>query len=326
MRAALPLLVTGLCLLPSMYVHWRDCGTPLYPLLGLGTHYTAYESEFEMPSGSLSVSGFSTAVIAATLWLPVYGLVVVAAIAAPKALRRGAPEEARAGWIVLCASAAGAVAGVCALYFSARGWAFRYSLPALAAYWAFGLAVTLHLFQLAGTQRILLSGVLAAAMAAAFNAPGGIQSAVAALRFHKCGLTAQQIASDEETARYRAAQESLPDGARLYAHVDKPFLFNFEKPNVFVSDIPGEASPPPGLTTIRTTAELREYFRKCGIDAIAYSYATGCTLDAEEGMKDPDPWKRAQRTHTYRHQQMLAELMTECPVLYKDDELCVIAL
>jgi hypothetical protein len=113
---------------------------------------------------------------------------------------------------------------------------------------------------------------------------------------------------------------------QLYAHVDKPFLFDFEQHNVFVSDIPGEASPPPGLTTIRTAAELRDYLRKCGINAIAYSYATGCTLDAEAGMKDPDPWKRAQRTHTYLHQQMLAELMTECPVLYKDDELCVIAL
>jgi hypothetical protein len=88
-----------------MYVHWRDCGTPLYPLLGLGTHYTAYESELQLPSGSLSVSGFSTAFMAATLWLPVYGLVAVAAIAAPKALRRGAPDEARAGWVVRASAA-----------------------------------------------------------------------------------------------------------------------------------------------------------------------------------------------------------------------------
>ncbi len=59
---------------------------------------------------------------------------------------------------------------------------------------------------------------------------------------------------------FRRAQQLVPTGERVIVYVDRPFMMDLGRNNVFLGDMPGGSSLPPGLPFGRGIEPLRRYF------------------------------------------------------------------
>jgi hypothetical protein len=79
-------------------------------------------------------------------------------------------------------------------------------------------------------------------------------------------------ASDGEKQQYQEMQAAIPIGSTLLARVDKPYLLDFKRNSIYVADVPGAASPPPGLPMFRGADEIADYLLSVSVRYVAYSY------------------------------------------------------
>lgn len=71
-------------------------------------------------------------------------------------------------------------------------------------------------------------------------------------------------------APYHRLQSALPPSARMLILVDRPYNFDFKRNEIWNLDMPGSASPPPGIPCFQGSAPVAEYFRSKGIRYVAY--------------------------------------------------------
>ena len=106
----------------------------------------------------------------------------------------------------------------------------------------------------------------------------------------KFGLTGQDVKSASEVAAYRDIQLSIPPGQAVLVRLDKNFLLDFRRNPVYVNDLPGGASLPPGIPIFKGPEALADYLLDHGIRYLAYSYGDEASFSrAEFGNRlDPD--------------------------------------
>ncbi|MEI7497651.1 MAG: hypothetical protein WCK11_00005 [Candidatus Falkowbacteria bacterium] len=81
----------------------------------------------------------------------------------------------------------------------------------------------------------------------------------------------------DERARYQNAQNTIPFEKKVLARTEKPFLFNLKQNNVYIIDLPGGASLPPGMPSYKGGEALSKYLLSNDIQYIVYTYATECS-------------------------------------------------
>jgi hypothetical protein len=102
---------------------------------------------------------------------------------------------------------------------------------------------------------------------------------IAELRF---ALSGQSIDSPGEVSDYRNMQLAIPPGQKVLVRLDKNFLLDFRRNPMYVDDLPGGASLPPGIPSFKGPEALAEYLVNHDIRYLAYSYGDEATFSREE--------------------------------------------
>jgi hypothetical protein len=127
---------------------------------------------------------------------------------------------------------------------------------------------------------------LAAAAAAGIYAGGNWNIAIEMYRdSFKQAYSAMRgnasLISEVDRRIYRQFQQSTSAGSTILAKVENPFLFDFNRNQVFVVDSAGPG-PPPGLPLFKGAEALAAYLVSHTVTHVAYSY--GATPEFNRGL------------------------------------------
>ncbi|MGH7288134.1 MAG: hypothetical protein ACREI8_08985 [Myxococcota bacterium] len=140
--------------------------------------------------------------------------------------------------------------------------------------------------------------------------------------------------------RYAQLQSAAPAGAKLLAMLDHPYLLDLRRNDVVSLDLPGGASPPPGLHGIEEPEEVVRYFVGLGRPWLAairpahsrHLYALGTWTSHASGVpqrghdpSDAKAWRVMGRTIVHFFEQFDA-IARSCRLAYDDGTLVMIDL
>ncbi len=146
----------------------------------------------------------------------------------------------------------------------------------------------------------------------------------------KVGLINTELVTLEERQQFINLQNSIPAQATLLARLDKNFVFDFRRNNVFIIDLPGGSSLPPGLPFRQGGERLADYLLSVGIQYVAYSYGNEANFSKQgnSGMlrAHVNPWLKAETEHSFDFQDSLMELAKSRKIIYDDGKNFVLDL
>lgn len=134
----------------------------------------------------------------------------------------------------------------------------------------------------------------------------------------------------EELDQYKALQLAVPPGEIILSRLDRNFLFDFNRNQIYIIDIPGGASLPPGMPSFFGGEKLAEYFVSKGLNYIVYSYGNEANFKyaSVSTMLRPhvNPLLRTEVQHSLDFQDSLMELYKTREVVYDDGKNFVLNL
>jgi hypothetical protein len=308
-RAAILLCASLAFFAPWMAALWRSSGTPLFPLFA-GTSANGYDS-FAVDDASFAalVLAFVTSMNGLFLALPVF------------ALSRPAPERQ-----VLINSFVTAV--LLTLLFAWRipasgVWDLgRYMWPMVAVPVLLSVIVMVHVAQSRGVG---LPAVIALIAGTFVMAGSRLQ--------HDFGQLARALNSDTtaESARLaepqRRLQALMPENETLLVATDRPYLIDYRRDRTWNVDLPGTASPSPGMPFFRGPEALRDYLLTQGVHYVLFvdgRQAHPCLFDraryASPKMRDAPPLWRLQARYILDFLDNMERLTTSQTVLGSDSD------
>jgi hypothetical protein len=92
----------------------------------------------------------------------------------------------------------------------------------------------------------------------------------------------RSIDSPAEIAEYRDMQLAVPPGQKMMVRLDKNFLLDFRRNVIYINDLPGGASLPPGIPAFKGPDALADYLLQHGIRYLAYSYGDEAAFSRQE--------------------------------------------
>lgn len=147
----------------------------------------------------------------------------------------------------------------------------------------------------------------------------------------RVGLSNMPLVSKQESDQYAKMQRAVPEGAVLLERLEKPFLLDFKRNKILIADIPGEASPPPGMPLFKGGEALANYLVLKSIRYVAYSYKNEAGFPkklVEYRLKhwNVSRWLRIESEQTLDFQDNLKELSKTRKRIYDDGEIFVLDL
>jgi hypothetical protein len=258
-EAAVAALILGVLLLPWMFLMRHSSGTYFFPYLGRGFEAASYGIEFTDPfAPGMLWTHFWVGILSGWYW--------------PLALL----FWARKSWFAqpaLLAFMAASVVGVLLLMGGAQCSpydTFRYAYPYLAALNLAALVLALKRTAQASARWLCGAAMilwLGPALAQPVDTARLYYMHVKTLTF---GHAEAELASSGEIASVRAAQNSVPPGATILCRVYRSFLLDFKRNRIFVQDVGGGPSPPPGLPTQINPGALAQYYLDQEIQYLMY--------------------------------------------------------
>jgi hypothetical protein len=144
----------------------------------------------------------------------------------------------------------------------------------------------------------------------------------------RSAVTGRNRIRPEEAAAYLHVQDTLPRTATILAFLSKPFLLDFRKNSVFVLDMPGAISPPPGLPLSGNSEAMADYLRDKGISYLACTpaYASPNSVAPDRTLKVHNLWLYSLGTNTALFANKLSDLVSEYKHVRVDDTIIMIDL
>jgi hypothetical protein len=143
-------------------------------------------------------------------------------------------------------------------------------------------------------------------------------------------FTDRNIVSPAEVAAYRDMQLAVPPGQKIMVRLDKNFLLDFRRNIIYVNDLPGGASLPPGIPIFKGPDALAGYLIQHGIRYLAYSYGDEAAFsrhDYSDRMKpNVNIWLRRGAEIAYDFQDNCVLLGKSRKKLYDDGHMFVLDL
>jgi hypothetical protein len=134
----------------------------------------------------------------------------------------------------------------------------------------------------------------------------------------------------DEREKYSKMLDSVPEGEIVLTRLDKPFLMNFKKHTIWIADIPGGASLPPGMPSFKGEEALADYLVSHSIRYVAYSYANEANFPRKSLEVRLNPewpfWLQNQALNSFEFQESLQKLGESRKRIYDDGENFVIDL
>ena len=289
-------------LLPWMVDMYRTNRTMLYPVLGKG--YIAYgypgllDAYTKLTSWRFFPQNFSA--------LPIAPFFALGGLALLSFTRRGIANRDRNATLgLLVGVCVGTIGTVKAL--GGFSGLYRYVFPFVMAAI---LVVGMHALERVNASEdlrrklvpaILVTGIVALLLMGSSLLKRGrrtiAQTCAAPHRIHLLPLVPEGVIE-----RHRQMQAAIPPGATVVTRLERPFLLNFRRNQIFIVDYPGWASPPPGMPFFAGSEALAEFFSSQSIRYVAYDYAT------EAAMSRKGPFARFLATDQYFFAQMTVRL------------------
>jgi hypothetical protein len=125
-------------------------------------------------------------------------------------------------------------------------------------------------------------------------------------------------------------QLSIPPGQKVLVRLDKNFLLDFRRNPIFIDDLPGGASLPPGIPAFKGSEALAEYLVQHGIHYVAYSYADDANFSRALFSDRLNPkvniWLRKGAQLTFDFQDNVVQLARSRRKLFDDGKMFVLDL
>jgi hypothetical protein len=271
-RASFCALLILALLLPWMIDAHRSSGTFFYPLLGKGFHGSKY-GIYLLPTANMGIRnllGFFNGIAN-----PVGAVLVIEAYSAIQAFRRKEVDRLIELIIVI-----NLLIDIVFIGIGTGGvQMYRYCFAILLS-----VALFLLIKELAIAPRpsapgssfglpervkaVLMLGILLGAGLGEFM---DLEKSLG-LQMLKFSLSGQDIVSASEISAYRDMQLTIPPGQKVLVRLDKNFLLDFRRNTIYVNDLPGGASLPPGIPIFKGPEALAAYLVQHDIRYLAYSY------------------------------------------------------
>jgi hypothetical protein len=277
-RAGFCLMLVVILLAPWMLYSYRASGTFFYPLFGKGYHGSVYgiyllpTAHFGLRNLLAFLDGLSYTV-GAVLAIQV-GLVLVA-------FRRNGDDRLIDFIVVINLLVDFVIIGIG----TGGVQMYRYSFFILFAIALFLLVQELGVFALRSSSGKPLGfpDSFAAVLLLGMLLGSGYQDFLLELRDWrlaalKFSLSGREIDTPAEVSAYRDLQLAVPPGQKILVRMDKNFLFDFRRNPIYVNDLPGGASLPPGIPIFKGPGALADYLVQHGIRYLAYSYGDEATF------------------------------------------------
>jgi hypothetical protein len=308
-----------IAILPWMLAMYQSCHTLFYPFLGRGYYGTTYGNfagsflEFNFYSVIRLVS---EVFIGLCLFLPLLGVAYL--------VLRSTHLQKRRLLLILAAC----FLGIAAIIYGVGGYSlYYYTFPFVLPTVLFLLAVLLAGKSDKADKFPVYTMIIAAFMAGFFLQKSlifldEVKSQISFDNGLKIGLVNTDLVPAESRKEYHNLQMAVPRGEKILSRLDRNFLFDFKRNEVFIIDLPGGASLPPGLPFQAGSEKLANYLLSSGIKYIAYSYGNeaGFSCEGSKGMlrAHVNPWLKAETEHSLDFQDNLIELSKTRKIIYDD--------
>lgn len=290
-RHAVTTISAVLVVLPWSIATKQTCGTFLYPLLGHGYDFSAYN---RVPVVHYGMTHYA---LVRLVFAVIPLLIAAAAVLASFGIKNSFSRVVTAGLL----GSVIAAAFVAHSAFTSSFW--RYTVPfAIVSLWL-AAALLLSKSQDESSSSGSLRRIVCAAALIAISLPlarGGSQD-WSDLRYHgiksywtdlMSTLRNQPLLTQSQREQLAALQTAVPPGAPLLAHVENNFGFDFARNPVPIFDTPGLAGPQPGPPIGEGPDAWASYLTSHSVRYIAFgraSAARGLVPDAFSDAEDkPD--------------------------------------
>ncbi|MGC2399494.1 MAG: hypothetical protein WA510_06920 [Acidobacteriaceae bacterium] len=337
-RAALCTVLAFILLLPWMLDSYHSSGTLFYPILGKGFHGSRYGT-YLLPTAHLGLNNLLAFLdgISNVVGAILFSLCCLAITG------RGRKPHDRLVEIVIIVNL---LIDVVAVGIGVGGvQTFRYSFVILFACLLFLLIQELTFFtRPAASSTPLTPASINSLRAVAAIAPaillamllgtawdtvylGQKDWEVYALKF---AVTGRDIVSPSEVSTYREMQSAVPPGQTLLVRMDKNFLFDFRRNPIYIDDLPGGSSLPPGIPSFKGPDAVANYLLAHGIRYVAYSYRDEANLSRAVYSDRLDPsvnvWLRRGAQIAFDFQDNLVQLGRTRKKLFDNGQMFVLDL
>lgn len=318
-------LVAAATLGPWMADLHRSSGTYLFPLLGKGYEGSVYGTSPPLNAGFLQ---------AETLGADLGNWLVDPFLRLPTLVTAGlllyALRQRRLGdrAMLLSASMLGtALISVLIMGFATGGYnVYRYTVPFVLASLLAGLIVLARRTPAGEWPAVPLAS---AAVLGCFGLVALVGDAGRAVAAVSQGIQGQELVSAERREAYADLSAHLPLDGAVLTRLQFPFLLRF-RPEVYIADVPGGASPPPGMPAGSDAAELQRYLVGEGIRYLAWDYATEAGFGRERYGKRLDPGafrvERSEAQDSFDFQTALEALRATRPLVFERHGMAIIDL
>lgn len=329
-------VLSFLLLLPWMVLMYRSSHTLLYPVLGKGYHGSVYGA-FLAPYAKISLTNFLNFgyQLATTFFVVFLGLGLLTFL-----LYR---QNKLAGWTGLLVFL-GAVVSVVVLAVLTGGYgayrlAFAFLLPI--SYWLIlefsrplQFLENFTKFSYQQLAIIVLAVICGMGLTDFFGnikldlsyidqrLANGRQTALSDYLTDYRAPAALITKGDEQT--YQNLQASLPVGAVVLTYLDKPFLLDFKRNQIYIVDAPGDASLPPGMPFYKGAKALADYLLSKKIRFVAYSYNSPLMINQQNNSRmfqgTMNAWLRSLAFAAMDFQDNLAQLHQSHKIIFEDNK------
>ena len=146
---------------------------------------------------------------------------------------------------------------------------------------------------------------------------------------------------EERSSAYQAAQAAVPAGAKILVATSFPVLFDYARNPILIADVPGGASPPPGMPILEGADAVAKYLKGQGIEYVIFNasddidnmysrsfwnHVRDHQNDAEGSKDRPTPDILYAMNFNLAFISAMDELAAKEMVLHRGETLCVVQL
>lgn len=324
-------LFLAIFILPWSISMYQSSGTLLYPILGRGFHGFVYGGSVKLPNSEINP--------ALAVKIKLYAILTVVYVPTLLGIRfwiigvRKKPifREATLSIFISVVTSASILA------FSTGGSdVFRYSLPLLVVMFLILILVILENIERKnlnltskrmGFIGLVFLSLLVTIASHTYKSSAQDRNSLDNIAW---GFKNIPLVTLDERKKYAKMLDSVPEGKIVLTRLDKPFLMDFKKHIIWIADVPGSASLPPGMPSFKGEEALADYLVSKSIRYVAYSYGNEANFGRKNiGLKINSGWAfwlKNQALNTFEFHDSLQKLGETRKRIYDDGENFVLDL
>jgi len=324
-------ILLSLFVLPWSISLYQSSGTLLYPILGKGFHGSVYGGSVKLPNSVMDPM--------VAIKLKVYvilGIIYILAVLGIRFWIIGTSKKqiAREAAVSIFISSVMGTAIIAFTTGSADN--YRYSYPQLLVMFAVFILIiveniehnklSIKFKKIASLSAVVVS-VLVVIKSHQYNEFRSYKETIDNIAW---GVNNVPLVTLEEREKYAKMLDSVPQKSIVLTRLENPFLMNFKKHTIWIADLPGGASLPPGMPSFKGEEALADYLVSQSIRYVAYSYANEANFPRKffepRLIPNKNKWLENQALNTFEFQDSLQKLGKTRKRIYDDGQNFVIDL